>query len=333
VVGLIAVPIVLEVAALGHSWRHGNLGIDIKHGLLPVAELVRHGISPFVLSHYPPLVPVLLVPFTFVSSAPVLLSVLAALCVPLTLWALDIRDWRCYGAAFLWPPVFSGIQTANVTLFLVLGSALAWRWRERPGACAASAGLAIGAKLINLPLVLWLAATGRVRAAAGSVAIAVAATLGLGLSLELALQNDSSGTGSRFGTVITDKVLTPSYSIVDVSRSLGASTTVAFVALGVLMVALMGLCVVRGRRGDDVACFSFACLGCLVAAPNVWLHSFGFLLPIVALARPRLSPAWLVPVVFVVAPVIDPSAVEVAVAWLTTAALGFHLLRTTKQAA
>ncbi len=325
---LLIAPVLFEVVALGVAFHQGILGYDMEHGLLPPAELVRHGTSPFVGAHYPPLVPVLLVPFTFLPSPAVLLAVLAAACVPVTLWALDVHDWRCYGAAFLWPPVFSGIQTANVTLFLVCASALAWRYRERAGICAGASGLAIAAKLINLPLVAWLAATGRLRAAAGSVAVAVAATLGLGLIVENLLGGDAPGTVTRFEGVVTDVVPTPSYSVVDVTRSLGAPNWGAVLALGVIVLALVVACVVRGRRGDDAASFSIACLACLVAAPNVWLHSFAFLLPVVCLARPRFSGAWIVPLILFAVPVVDPSAAEIATAWLVVGATAFHLLWT-----
>jgi hypothetical protein len=318
-------PVLFETVALGAAWREGNLGIDMRQGLLPPAELIRHGISPFAVAHYPPLIPVFLVPFTFLPSPAVLLALLSALCVPVTLWALDIRDWRCYGAAFLWPPVFSGIQTANVTLLLVCVSALAWRYREHPTICAAASGLAVGAKLINLPLVAWLAATGRLRAAVGSVVVALVSTLGLGLVVETVLRSDSHGMLTRFQGVLSAP--TPSYSVLDISRSLGASTATALVAVGVVTLALVSACVVQGRRRNDVASFSIACFACIPAAPNVWIHSFAFLLPIVALARPRFSAAWLVPLLLVGVPVIDPSGVEIVFAWLLAGALAFHLLR------
>lgn len=324
---LLVCPAVFMAVALVGSWRQGILGIDMEQGLLPPAELIRHGVSPFVVQHYPPLVPVLLVPFTLLPSPALLLVSLTAVCVPVTLWALGIRDWRCYGAAFLWPPVWGGIETANVTLVLVCGAALAWRYRERAGVCAAASGLAIGAKLINLPLIVWLAATGRFRAAGGSVAVALVSTLGLGLVVETAFRSDPHATADQFVGVLSGVALTPSYSVVDISRSLGAPTWGALLPHGALALALAAACVVRGRRGDDAASFSIACLACLVAAPNVWLHSFAFLLPVVALARPRFSPAWLAPLLFIAVPGSEPSALEIAVAWLVTAALALYLLQ------
>jgi hypothetical protein len=318
---LLAVPIVVEVALLGTAWRDGILGIDMEQSLLPAAQVIRDGFSPFARAHYPPLLPVLLVPFTFLPSAAIVISGLALATVAAILWALNVRDWRCYGAAFLWAPVFSGIQTANATLFLVLASALAWRYRDKTGAAAVASGLAVAAKLISWPLVAWLAATGRVRAALGAVVIAVVSTVGLGVLLEFALRHTDTAFGEIAGSPST-----PSYSVVDVSRSLGASTSVALIALALLTFAVVILCVMLGRRGDDVGSFSVACLGCLVGAPNVWLHTFALILPIVALARPRFSWAWLIPVLFVVLPVANPSAAEVAFAWLTIGALVFRLI-------
>lgn len=319
--GLLAVPLLVEVALLSTAWRDGILGIDMRQSLLPAAEVIRDGFSPFARAHYPPLLPVLLVPFTYMPSAAIVLAGLALAAVAATLWVLEVRDWRCYGAAFLWAPVFSGIQTANATLFLVLASALAWRYRDRTGASAAAAGLAIAAKLISWPLLAWLAATGRVRGAIVAVAIALVSTVGLGVLLEAALRH----TDAEFGEIATSSG-TPSYSVIDVSRSLGASTLVGLVALGALTIAVVLLSVVIGRRGDDVGSFSVACLACLVGAPNVWLHSFAFILPIVALTRPQFSFAWLVPALFLVLPVVNPSAASVTFAWLVTIALVIRLI-------
>src|SRR5262249_32158722 len=46
----------------------------------------------------------------------------------LALYAVGVRDWRCYMAIFLWSPVLSALQTANFTLLLVLLAALVWRY-------------------------------------------------------------------------------------------------------------------------------------------------------------------------------------------------------------
>ena len=323
IAGLLVLPILFEAILLGTAWRRGTLGIDIDVGLLPQAEAIRDGVSPFVGQHYPPLLPVLLVPFTYVPSASVVVAALAAVAVATTLWALEIRDWRCYGAAFLWPSVFSGIQTANATLFLVCLTALAWRFRDRGRGSSLAVGIAVGAKLISWPLAAWLAATGRVRTALWGIGLALVLSIGLGALLEVTL--GQTATVAEFGSVATT-ASTPSYSVLDVGRSLGAPTWAGAVALACLTLALAVVSVVVARRGDDLRSFAVACLACLVAAPNVWLHSFCFLLPVMALLRPRFSGAWLVPVLLVVVPVVDPSPAEIAIAWSVTGALTLWLL-------
>ena len=68
--------------------------------------------------------------------------------LPASLWILRVRHWRCYGAAFLWGASFHAIQTGNVTMPLLLLTALAWRARDALVRAGVSAGLAIATKLI-----------------------------------------------------------------------------------------------------------------------------------------------------------------------------------------
>ena len=112
---------------------------------------------------YPPLPAIATIPFRALPlevAGLVLMALLAAtaLAIPLV---LGVRDWRCYGLVFLWPPVLSAIQTGNVTLFLGLAAALAWRFRDRTATSAACIGVTLAAKFFLWPLVVWLAATRR----------------------------------------------------------------------------------------------------------------------------------------------------------------------------
>ena len=79
----------------------------------------------------------------------------------------------CYSLALLSPPVVEGLFLANVTLFLMLPIALAWRWRVHAIKAGATVGAAIAIKPVLLPLVGWFLLTRRVRAAAISAAAAV----------------------------------------------------------------------------------------------------------------------------------------------------------------
>ena len=87
---------------------------------------------------------------------------------------LDVRDWRCYGAAYLSIAVIHGIRLGALSAALAFGLALAWRWRDRARA-AVPLALIVIAKIFLWPLGVWLLATGRARLALRTAAIALAA--------------------------------------------------------------------------------------------------------------------------------------------------------------
>jgi Glycosyltransferase family 87 len=293
VFALAVLPFLFEGVFLAHAARSGILAIDFKQTFLPASQALASGHSPYPAYGYPPLVAFALVPLTFVPAPSVVFTILVALCVPAALWLLDVRDWRCFGAAFLWAPVFHGIQTANVTLPLLLAAACCWHFRDRPRPAAISAGLGIAAKLICWPIAVWLAATRRSRTAVGAVAVAVVVTFGLWATIGFSglLDYPSSTNG------LQEKMAPGSYTLKAVALDAGLPSVVGTaLALGLAVAALV-LCVAYGRRRDDRRSFSFAVLACVVASPIVWLHSFAFLLAPVALFRPRFSALWLLPVV------------------------------------
>ena len=74
------------------------------------------------------------------------------------LWLLELRDWRCYGAAYLSVAVLHDIRLGALTPLLALGLALVWRWRAQARA-AVPLALIIVAKLFLWPLTVWLVAT------------------------------------------------------------------------------------------------------------------------------------------------------------------------------
>ena len=122
---------------------------------------------------YPPLPAFAAAPFTLFSVQTAGLLVQGTLLVVAlgAIFAAGVRDWRCYGIALLWPPVYSAIETGTPTLWIALAAALAWRYRDRVVAPAAAIGLALALKLFLWPLVVWLAATRRLRAAAFSLLV------------------------------------------------------------------------------------------------------------------------------------------------------------------
>jgi hypothetical protein len=288
------------------SVLRGGQVTDFENAFYPAAEAVLHGRSPYPALDdpslaagtayvYPPLTAIASAPLTALSSEAAGLAVMALLVamVIATLLVLDVRDWRCYGMAFLWLPVISAIQAANVTIPLGLAAALAWRYRERPPLAGLSVGMSLALKPLLWPLVLWLAATRRSRAAAVTVvtaAIALAGTWGVigfaGLREFPDLLHRLQGLEERQG-----------YTVYALATDLGASPGLARPFAVALAVSLLCAVVVLGRRGDDRRAFILALAAVLACTPIVWLHYFALLLVVVAVGRPTLGPAWFVPLV------------------------------------
>ena len=215
-----------------------------------------------------------------------------------TLFVLGVRDWRCYGIVLLWPPVISAIQTGNVTLWLALASAIAWRFRARVLPVSASIGLTLAAKFLLWPLVVWLAATRRYAGAALSGAV------GAGLLLVSWAAVGFSGFADYPDLLrrLEDTVGDDSYTVYVVGLDLGLSPVVArSIWLGLGLGLLAGV-VLLARRGEEQRAFVLAIAAALALTPIVWLHYFALLAVIVALARPRLGVIWFVPLAMVVTP-------------------------------
>ncbi len=291
VLALLVAPLAFEAVLLRGAVRGGDFAVDFNDTLLPAARAVASGDSPYPAYGYPPLVAFALAPLTVVPSPDVVFTVLVALCAPAALWVLGVRDWRCFGAAFLWGAVFHGIQTANVTLPLLLGVAFAWRYREQARAAGISLGLGVAAKMICWPLGTWLVATRRWRATLASAAVALIATFGLWATLGF------SGLGSYVSGVngLQNREARRGYTIEGVAADLGFSAGVGQLLMLAVLIGLLILTVVFGRRGDDRRSYSSAVFACIVGSPIVWLHSFVFLLAPLALYRPRFSAWWLLP--------------------------------------
>src|SRR5262249_10539385 len=124
---------------------------------------------------YPPLVAILFTPFALLplTVAEFIYTVLGILGVFVALRAFGVKDWLCYGAAFLWPPVLSAIQAANIPLLLLCGIGLAWVFRARAPLLGLIVAVLVTAKLFLWPLGLWLLATRRFCTAAWAAGLFV----------------------------------------------------------------------------------------------------------------------------------------------------------------
>lgn len=253
--------------------------------------------APYV---YPPLGALVSIPSraaSFDVSGVVIMVLLtaAAFAIP---FVLGVRDWRCFGVVFLWPPVWNAVQTGNMTLLLGLAAALAWRFRDVRRASSAAVGVTLAAKFFLWPLVVWFAATRRAWTA-------VLATVIGGLLLVL------SWAAIGFAGLVdypdlmrrlSDSVGEDSYTLYIVGLDFGLPSPVA---RGIWLAVGLGLlaAVVRvGRSGDERSAFVLALAAALALSPIVWLHYFALLLLVVALAQPRLSVMWFVPLAMVVTP-------------------------------
>jgi hypothetical protein len=286
-VGLLLVPIERFVSAA----RIDILAFDFRQTFLPAAESLLDGSSPYPEYAYPPLVAFLSVPFALAPSPEIVVTAVVAACVPVSLWLLGVRDWRCYVAAFLWVSVFNAVQTANVTLPILLAAAACWRWRERTVVASVSGGLAVAAKIIAWPLAVWLAFTRRLRAAVGILLVAGGVTLGLWATLGFSGLRGYAGGVDSAQAEYGDR----GYTFQALALEAGLAEEVGVLLSLACLALVLAAVAIYARRGDDMRSFACAALAIIVASPIIWLHSFALLLAPVALLRPRLSAIWFLP--------------------------------------
>jgi hypothetical protein len=281
-------PIALFVSAVLASHHKGNAGLDFRSELYPEAKLVLHGSNPFpapdadlssgLNNIFPIPAALLAAPFTVLpatTAAAVVCIVLLGL-LGLTLWVLEVRDWQVYGLVVLWPGTIAAVQTGNLSIVLALLTALAWRTRDRrflPG------------------LLVWLVALRRFGAAGLGAAlgllggVVLVAPFGEGIGDYVRLLNN---LGRTFGR--------ESYNLIGLllqahAVSYGAAVVIADLAGAVILV------VAYVRRS-----LTLALLASLALSPIVWLHYFVLLVVPLAIAWPKLAPAWFVPLLLWLCP-------------------------------
>jgi hypothetical protein len=264
----------------------------------PAAEALLDGeriypVRPGVLISdyiYPPVTAVAVAPLTVLSvdAAELVFAVLLVLAFAATLAVAGVRDWRCYGLAFLWPPVLDAIQTGNVTIFLGLGTALVWRLRDRPRAAGAALGIGLAVKPVMWPLAVWLAAT---RRSAGVLWTVVAAVTVLAATWAV-LGFEGLGGYPDLVRRSAEVYERQSYTVYALAIDLGLGSTVGRVLWLALAGGTLALTVVAARRGSERRAFVVAIAATIACSPIVWLHYFALLLVAAAVAQPRLAPVW-----------------------------------------
>jgi len=331
---VLAAAILLPVGAraTANRWHDDSLwanslrslgGLEVPYDFaifLRASEDVRAGDSPYVdpdtISEdspapyvYPPLLAIALIPATVLpdevrgsSPAGVLVSLLLIACVVGTLALLDVRDWRCYPVALLYPPTLENVEYGAVGPALALLVALGWRYRDRVWPVAASVGAAIALKVFVWPLLVWLAATRRWAAAVGGAVVAV----GLALGSWAAIGFDGIADYPDLLRRLSDVEAENSYSAYAILVTIGLPSGLAHVVVAAAAAAVLVLAwrAARGADGDRRA-LTLALAAGFVLTPILWLHYLVLLVVPIALARPRLSVLWLVPLAMTVFELLD----------------------------
>lgn len=303
--------IVVIVGAVAFSAADGLLAWDVRFAYIPAADAVLDGRSPYPGLHdpiledqkgyvYPPQLVVLLLPFAWlpIGVVAVLATLLLLALLGATLWILDVRDARCYAATLLWVPSISGVLLGNVSIPLAFALAVLWRYRDRVWPPGIALGLSVSAKFVLWPMFVWMLATRRLRASVAAVAIGVAVTLGAWAVIGFDGLTGYPDLVRRLSDIQAEN----SYSLVGMAATAGLPDPVGRALTLLLGGGLLVACVVFARRSDDVRAFTCGVVATLALSPIVWLHYLVVLLVPLAIARPRFSLIWLLPILLWVSP-------------------------------
>jgi hypothetical protein len=285
-----------DVLAFDFEGTLWNPALAIRDGVTPYPAPVKAEVEIGNPALYPPLLMLAVTPLTLLpwQVGAALWVALLGVGVAGALYALDVRDLRCYAIAFVSQIVVLGLVFGNATLLLVPLIALAWRWRDnwrRSGICI---GLAIAAKLFLWPLLFWLLGTRRYRAFAVAAGSAIAAIVVPWAIIGFA----GMSSYPDLMRVAEDIYAVHSYSVSTMLSALGVDGDIgtrATIALGLGMAALAYL---AGRRRADAISISLAVLAAVLGSPIVWPFYYALLLVPLAIARPRFSALWLLPTLF-----------------------------------
>jgi hypothetical protein len=224
--------------------------------------------------------------------------VLSAAAIAGALWILGVRDWRCYGIVFASLPVIQGVKLGGLTPFLLLALAVLWRFRDDVRRSAVAGSAMIAAKLFLWPMIVWQFGTGRRSAARWSIAGAGAVTIGAWAVIGF---HGMTGYPHLLST-LTRLEQHHGESLTALGSNLGLGSTSSRVLAGAVGLVFLLASVVLGRRRADAPAYAVALAAAFMLTPIVWPQYFMLAFVPIAIARPRLSIAWLIPIVAWVVP-------------------------------
>ena len=302
VLPLVLMPAVLHAAGADFLW-------DFRKEFLPAGEAILHGDSPYppslsdLASHanyvYPPLAAVLMAPFTWLPQvlAEAIFVALTLVAPALALWLLGVRDWRCFGLVYLWPPLLNAVSLGTLSTLLALAVAAGWRWRGSAVVLGAALAGAAVAKLFLWPLLVLFGS--RRRAAAISVAVACIAVLASWALIGFAGMTSYLTLLQELSRIEAPRGYSPTSLALALGLPRGPALAVAFVVGLPLLVLAARL--VRRAQGETAA-LACAVGASLALSPVVWMHYLILLVVPIAVARDRLGPIWFVPLLFWLTP-------------------------------
>jgi hypothetical protein len=288
------VPILAVVFMFVVAHRSGSMAADFHNEIYPEAKDILAGRNPYPSRNadlsdgtnavWPPLVAFVVAPLTLLppGTADYAAAILSLMCFAFALWIVGVRDWRVYGASFLWPPVLGEIRTAHFTLVMCLLVAIAWRTRDRLWAPGLAVGAAVALKFFLWPLVPWLVAIRRYREAALAAALAALSFL---LLLPFTSIANYVGVLRNLGDTFDQDSFSPFGLLVQA----GAPDAIAK-PIGLLL-GLAAL--VLGFRWRSLTLFLGAAL---LVSPIVWLDFYAVLAIPLAIVRPTFRAIWLLPI-------------------------------------
>jgi hypothetical protein len=216
----------------------------------------------------------------------------------LTLRSLEVRDVRCYAAAALWVPSISGVLLSNLSIPLAFALALVWRYRDRRWPAGIALGLAVSAKLLLWPMLVWMIGSRRI----GSALVAIAAGAAVTFAAWAVIGFKGLTGYPELVDRLRDIQAENSYSIVGMVSTAGLPASFGQALTLLIGGALLVGCVLFSRRADEPRAFTCAVVATLALSPIVWLHYLVALVVPVAILRPRFSAFWLLPVLLWVSP-------------------------------
>lgn len=286
---LIVLPVCLLAATVGLAAADGNIAIDFRT-VSPEIRGLAHGTNPYQLDgladggHFLWTVTAgwLLAPLAWLPYGWTLMVAFEAAGILAALRLMRVSDWRCYAVAMAWPATVNSVQTANLSVPLLLLIAAAWRDRRRAGVWL---GVGVAGKLFVWPLLVWMAARRQWTQLAVSAAVcAVTAAATLAYLPPSAFLRFERAVNDTFAP---DAISFPA-ALHDLGVPLGIGSAVTLVAVAPM--------IWFGRR--DLGWLTVAAL---LVSPVVWLHYFVLVAVPLALWRAPLW-VWMLPFGLAVAP-------------------------------